>query len=313
MSTDLRSAPNGATASINGSSPPTATNRESSGPRESAIRKVGAALERPDVPQFVVQNLDPHLVEPAPGNRPITLDDVKDDLLPSIEENDQCVPIIAYRHPEKPGWHIAADGNRRTLVQRIRNMPVKAIVLDEAPTAKRLILLRHHVNSNAKHHDKAQIGADMFAYRELTGASVTEIAAAFGCSQGYASKLLAAYEGRPELLQAIRDGLILPTAAPYYAALSPEKQLIAIDMGKGKKRDLQIKVARDLAGKKDRGQKPRRYEGDGITLIVKGSPGDKLRALHSTLGEMFKKADKEAPDMFEGILTSFLNSRRKPS
>lgn len=218
-----------------------------------------------------IVQLPTRLFHTPPGNRPIELEDVQHDLLPSMEEHGQLVPGISCPHPTIPEAYECLDGNSRLFCCNILGIGFKTVLLDKPVPNGQVIRLRVTVNTMSKHMNKAELGADILDLMEEEGLSQGEAGAVFNWSESYTSKLVAPFKrGIPELLSALRARLICATAVAKIAALTPEKQLIAVQKGSGKKRAAIDRIVEELSEKKPKAKKPVTLKRGGVIATVRG-------------------------------------------
>lgn len=172
---------------------------------------------------LVVVEVDPAKVDPAPGNRPVTIESVSD-LLESMKVQ-QLVPAILYPHPTDQGRWIAADGNRRAMASRILSRPLKAILLPAAPSKMELLRIRVVANFHRENASAYELAADIEAWLEESKDTQKAAAVFFSMSESQVSKILAkAKSATQAVIDAEKDGRICADVGRLIATVAKEKQ-----------------------------------------------------------------------------------------
>lgn len=245
--------------------------------------------------------LDAKCLLPAPGNPEVTLEDITaSGLLASLDAEGQLDEVLVYRHPNLADMFYVPDGNHRVCGLRHLGRKVKACLLSKPPTDDDLDTLWVALATTSKKPDRGLTGLKMFTWRTRvetrTDADVVEH---FKFSPGYVSKLLAPFKnGIPELVQALKDRQIVPTAAPFVASLPHEVQREILPKVIGKKRSAVQSICDGYKKPKAKREgKPFRAIIGGVTLSAREATPDKLVsklvAVRDRLSEALKSIEKD--------------------
>jgi ParB-like chromosome segregation protein Spo0J len=272
------------------------------------------SLNRCQGTQITVVDLHTDDVGPAPGNRPVTIEDVKD-LLPSMGNPaiGQQLAGIVYLNPDGIPKNLCADGNRRLFVCRVLGLKFKAIVLDKAPSNTELRRIRLTTNFIRKGMTAEQIAADIAAHIEETGDTQEATADYFGISAGYVSKLLDRKNLLPELEHLRGNAGICSDVVRIIAGMRTaemQRQLAAkvltLVATNGKaKRDIVEEYAKRMKGgngrKKDKAMK---ISYGGVAAVVKGNVIEALKAFGAKLAEAIKRIERDnlPPEYLAGFM-----------
>ena len=256
---------------------------------------VETAMPVGESPENCIVELDPSKVLVPDGNRGVTPESVTD-LVTSVGKDGQIQAIIAFPHPQRQGYFLAADGNRRTMTARILGRTVKAILLDHAPSQSELIRLRNNSNAMRKNASPEDIARDAEELMRLEGLTQAQTAEALHMSPGQLSKILSkAKNACDEVKRAEADGRIVPDVARIISTLPQDKQPEALRQAleEDMTRDLvQILVAK-INGTKQ--AKPKPIKGrtpQGIQFVIPEMDSESLIGELNTLIEAVKKVSK---------------------
>jgi ParB-like chromosome segregation protein Spo0J len=134
-----------------------------------------------------ILELDPAFVLTSECNPPIPLDSISG-LLESIRTYQQLVIGIVALHPEKPGYWICLDGNRRLLVCRILGIRFKAVEHSGKVTKGSLAATRIAANRSRRQMSDEELAADLAIIVEEDGCTQAEAARKHGVSSTHASQ-----------------------------------------------------------------------------------------------------------------------------
>src|SRR4051812_6774495 len=118
-----------------------------------------------------IEEVDAARVHPAPGNRTVTLEDIRE-ILPSIEADGQLVPAILFSSPAlPPGEYYSADGAHRAATCRYLGRKLKAIILAAAPTDDELSRIRVAANFLVRKPTAYEIAPEILAWMKRNNAN----------------------------------------------------------------------------------------------------------------------------------------------
>lgn len=229
--------------------------------------------------QLRIVESDAGLVHAAPGNPEIS-PDVVTVLMGSIAAIGQQVLGIVYPHPDRPGEWLCPDGNHRAAACKALRIPFKAVAADHPLTRAEVRRIRVTTNAIRRRMTPDQLADELEAHMAETGDDHQgHVAAYFGLSEGYVSKLLSPVKNLDPSLHHLRgkpgicrDVLRIIASMPtpeLQKALAEKVTKLAETTGMAK-RDVVAKLAEQMkgGGRGGRKAKPIKLALDGVVITI---------------------------------------------
>jgi ParB/RepB/Spo0J family partition protein len=248
--------------------------------------------------QTAIQEFDPSLGDPPPGNRKINDNDLAE-LMQAISRDGQIVPGIASRHPTDPKRHIRAAGNRRARACELLDIKWRAEFIDRVLSPKELIKIRVGENVHRKNTKPFELCEDVSALMQEGGFKTwADVAAELSLSPATICRITSVKRFTPE--ERVKLEAVVPAVCWLIAPLQPGERQQAVDFastpGKSDKLPTRDEVARFIARfkKKHRSPKVKTLKGkiEGRNLALAIQPGESTDAVIEFLRTVATKLGK---------------------
>jgi ParB/RepB/Spo0J family partition protein len=257
--------------------------------------------------QTMIQEFDPDLGDPAPGNRKFNDDDVED-LHKSMSRDGQLVPGIGSKHPTDPKRHIRVAGNRRARVCQLLGIKWRAEFIDRVLTPKEYTKIRVGENVHRKNPRPFELCEDVSAFMQEGGFKTwAEVAAELSLSPATICRITSVNRYAPEEREKLE--CVVPAVCWLIAPLLPGVRQQAIEfataVGQNGRLPSRDEVARFIARfkKKPPGPKVKTLKGkiDGrkmtLAILPDESTDEVMEFLRSLATRMGKYRDLAPADL----------------
>ena len=267
---------------------------------------------QPDAPREVLE-LDPELVQEAPGNRTVDFDSAADaELLASMRVEGQLIPGIVVE--DDSGGLTCMAGHRRRAACKELGLKFRAIKLTGPVDRARIIEVKLTENVIRKALPKEEVAADILAYMAIKKCSQEEAGRRFGFSASKTSKLVSPVKRwAPDLLEDLpKVGLDVATKIARLPTHEQQREAInkAIRGPRKMKRDAVGRMVRGMLNEEPRRNRKQRTRLPGGTdMSYSALASFRSDCLLAAKVAKLALRDKQGPDAFPALLAAELAKR----